>query len=391
MTMNKLKISILAAACAIPFSSFAQYQMYDDGVNKVGLSGWVDVRAVNTQGNTELVDGASRFRLSLSRQLTPELQAFAVTEVGVNVVGTTEISIAGGDTVHTRNDETFNMRLGYIGLAHDSYGSISLGKQWGVYMDVAENTDLPHGWASTAAGAYTFNGDGGLNGTGRADKAIQYRNSFGNFSFAIQMQARISSDEFFDVVEANDPITVNGQPTDLQHISYDHTHGMSVRYKFTDKLNVVMAHNQGEFVATMANNDTLSAKDTITGIALTYGKLYDDGLYLGMNANQSENHEVDNVGRIIPKSVGFELVSGYSLGNGFTPMFSVNYLKADDSYNELYQDSEFTRAFAVVGVHYDFSKETILYAEARKDYSDMSKAQLKHEDDGIAVGIRMYF
>lgn len=79
---------------------------------------------------------------------------------------------------------------------------MTLGKQWDVFYDVSSATGLSFIYAGTASGVYTFNGDGGLNGAGRAKKAIQYRNSFGNFSFGLQVQARSSSDEFFN----NDPV-----------------------------------------------------------------------------------------------------------------------------------------------------------------------------------------
>ena len=53
----------------------------------------------------------------------------------------------------------------------------------------------------------------------------------------------------------------------------------------------------------------------------------------------------------------------------------------------------FKRQFAVLGAHYFMGKDTILYIEARKDFSDFSsndaeqEAQMSQtEDDGIAIG-----
>lgn len=365
----------------------AEYQMYDDGVNTVALSGWIDLAGVHTQSKTELVDHASRFRIKLERQISPELKTFAITEVGVNLIGQTSIQFKGGEigeTIHTERNDAFSLRLGYIGLAHDTYGTFSLGKQWGVYTDIAGNTDLASAWSATASGVFTFNGDGGLNGTGRADKAIQYRNSFGNFSFGLQMQASQTSYEFQD--EEN-----TSQLKAFKEISYDHTYGISTVYQLNDKIWFGIAHNQGEFVGTLHNGQTLSAKDQIIGIGANYGDLYEQGLFLAVTANQSENHDVDNLGRIITKSNGFEMVASYTFENNFTPMLTVNYLKADDSYQELHQAGEFKRAFAVLGGHYKLDADTKLYVEARKDFSSMNEDQLKFEDDGIAIGIHMDF
>lgn len=386
--MNKFKLSVLATACVLPLTASAQYQVYDDGVNSVGLSGWIDVGAVHSQGKTELVDHATRFRISLDRQISPELKALAVTEVGVNLVGNTEIKFGNGDTVHTENGETFNFRLGYVGLAHDSLGTITLGKQWGVYSDVAAPTEVAHAWAGTASGQYTFNGDGGLNGTGRADKAIQYRNTFGNFSIGLQTQARHSSDIFSGEDES---AKLDSPMNRIAEISYDQTFGVSAMYNFTDDMFVGIAHNEGKFEGTYKDATTVAATDKITGVVFSMGTLYKQGFNFVAHANQSENHDVDNVGRIIPKSVGFELLTSYTFSNKLTPMFTVNYLKADESYEAQYNDGEFNRAFAVVGAHYSLDSQTILYAEARKDFSKMNDAQMQFEDDGVAAGIRMYF
>ena len=112
--MQKLTSSLVAAV-ALPFAASAEVTLFEDDRNKVSLSDYVDVRALNTQGKTELVDDISRFRLSFERELAEKLTVIAITEVGVNVFGNTEIAISVGDTVHTRNSEPFNLRLGYLG------------------------------------------------------------------------------------------------------------------------------------------------------------------------------------------------------------------------------------------------------------------------------------
>ena len=58
-------------------------------------------------------------------------------------------------------------------------------------------------WDGNATGVYTYNkGDGGVNGTGRSDKTVQYRNSFGNLHVAIQ--AQLKTDDFmYDIVDVS--------------------------------------------------------------------------------------------------------------------------------------------------------------------------------------------
>jgi outer membrane pore protein F len=55
----------------------------------------------------------------------------------------------------------------------------------------------------------------------------------------------------------------------------------------------------------------------------------------------------------------------------------------------------FKRQFVVVGLHYVFDPDTVLYVEARRDYSDFTSADKVQqarmelsEDDGVAIGIR---
>lgn len=50
-------------------------------------------------------------------------------------------------------------------MAHEKWGTLSFGKQWGAYYDVAYTTDVLNAFTGWSVGAYTF-GDGGL--TGRA-------------------------------------------------------------------------------------------------------------------------------------------------------------------------------------------------------------------------------
>lgn len=63
----------------------------------------------------------------------------------------------------------------------------------GAYYDVAYTTDVLNAFTGWSVGAYTF-GDGGLTGAGRADAALQYRNTFGNLHVAVQYASKQNSD-----------------------------------------------------------------------------------------------------------------------------------------------------------------------------------------------------
>lgn len=114
------------------------------------------------------------------------IKFFAATEWGVNVVrGGTQFSPgastdSGFFTIDaTQRDQVFGARLGYVGVDFGAGGKVTIGKQWGVHTDVSMyTTDQFNVFGSEASATYTGDTDGGLLGTGRADQAVSYRNTF---------------------------------------------------------------------------------------------------------------------------------------------------------------------------------------------------------------------
>jgi outer membrane pore protein F len=172
--MNKtLPAAVLMASLTASFAM--AIEIYHDDKHSVDIGGFIDARVINTQDATELVNGASRINFGFSRELSPDWQAFTKLEWGVNPVGSSDIVYS--NRFESVQDEFFYNRLGYVGLAHDDYGSITLGKQWGAWYDVVFATNYGFVWDGNAAGVYTYNkDDGAVNGTGRGDKLLQYRN-----------------------------------------------------------------------------------------------------------------------------------------------------------------------------------------------------------------------
>jgi len=178
--MNK---TIVATALAALFlaPTVSAIEIYKDDKNAVEIGGFIDVRVINTQGETEVVNGASRINFGFSRELTHGWNAFAKLEWGVNPVGNSDIVY--NNRFESVQDEFFYNRLGYAGISHDKYGTITIGKQWGAWYDVVYGTNYGFVWDGNTAGVYTFNkDDGAVNGVGRGDKTVQYRNTFGDVS-----------------------------------------------------------------------------------------------------------------------------------------------------------------------------------------------------------------
>ncbi|MFB2636736.1 porin [Shewanella bicestrii] len=399
--MNKTLVATALAALFLA-PAVSAIEIYKDDKNAVEIGGFIDVRVINTQGETEVVNGASRINFGFSRELTNGWNAFAKLEWGVNPVGSSDIVY--NNRFESVQDEFFYNRLGYAGISHDEYGTITIGKQWGAWYDVVYNTNYGFVWDGNSAGVYTFNkDDGAVNGVGRGDKVVQYRNSIGDVSFAVQAQLKNSSFYTCDIeniTESACEAEWNAGKKEAQQVTYDYTYGASLTYKATDKLSLMAGMNRGEFDVAYGTGEQKTAVDLIYGVGATWGDFDKNGLYAAANVHKEENHDTDNIGRLIKDAYGVETLVSYKFDNGLRPFVSYNILDAGKDYViqpnfNADPNDVFKRQFVVVGLHFVWDPNTVLYVEARKDYSDFTstdKAQEARmslsEDDGIAIGIR---
>ena len=388
----------VAGMIAIPTAN--AIEIYNDQTNSVTVGGFIDARIINTQGETEVVNGASRINFDFKRQLKNGWQAFALLEWGVNPVGSSDIVYS--NRFESIQDEFLYNRLGYVGLKHDDYGQVTLGKQWGAWYDVVYNTNYSLVWDGNAAGVYTYNkDDGAVNGTGRGDKVLQYRNTWGDFHLALQ--AQLKSDEFYtcdivDISRSSCEVLWNQGNNAAQKVEFNSTYGAALTYSVSPNLKVTAGVNRGQFDIVYAGGRNQSVNDLIYGMGITYGDFYKTGWYASANINKNENHDTDNLGRLIKDAVGLESILSYRFDNDIRTFVAYNVFDAGSDYviqPNFNADPEdvFKRQFAVIGAHYFMAEDTILYIEARKDFSDFSsndaeqEAQMSQtEDDGIAIG-----
>ena len=149
---------------------------------------------VNTDGVSDIRNNSSRVGLRGEKHLGGSLTAFARLELGVNLVNNDRTIIETGEPGAPigQGSQAFFSRLGFIGLA-TPVGNVSWGKQWSPYYDVAEFTDQGQLFSGLASGAFNAGTDGGLAGTGRAERSVQYRERFGLVSVGLQVQNRATS------------------------------------------------------------------------------------------------------------------------------------------------------------------------------------------------------
>ncbi len=151
--------------------------------------------AHGTDGHSEVRNNFSRLGIRGEKQLFERLTGFARYEMGVNLVaGDQAILLVSGDpgTPIGQGNQPIVSRLGYVGIG-TPYGNVSWGKQWAPYYDVAEFTDQMVVFGGAASGAFGAGTDGGIAGTGRAERAVLYRNVWGPLAVGLQVQNRIIS------------------------------------------------------------------------------------------------------------------------------------------------------------------------------------------------------
>jgi outer membrane protein N len=398
----KLKLTSMLIATMISPSVFSEVNVYKDERNSMSVGGFIDVRIINTQNQTEVVNGTSRINFKFDRELKQGWTALGRVEWGVNPVGSSDIVY--NNRFESIQDEFLYNRLGYAGISHEKYGQITIGKQWGAWYDVVYGTNNSFVWDGNAAGVYTYNkDDGAVNGTGRGDKLIQYRNSYNDLSFTLQ--AQLKNSEFYtcdvsDITEYECETLWNTGESAAQEVEFNYTFGASVTYTPIDMLTITAGVNRGEFDLTYGDGSTQNVEDLIYGAGIMWGSVDQKGLYVAANINKNKNHDTDNLGRLIKDAMGVETFASYRFDNDFRPFIAYNVFDAGDDYViqpnfNADPNDVFKRQFAVIGLHYLIDEETIAYVEARKDFSDFEsnnkdqQTQMEQsEGDGIAFGFR---
>ena len=125
--MNKTILALAIPALLLCGSAQA-IDLYNDDTNSFGISGWLGFAAYNDGHETSVIDDTSRIRLSFERKERNGWTAYAVTEWGINMVTSDDnLVLQGGRLAAEKTDDFLNNRLGYVGLSHDTWGSLTFG------------------------------------------------------------------------------------------------------------------------------------------------------------------------------------------------------------------------------------------------------------------------
>jgi predicted porin len=146
----------------------------------------------DVRGHAEVSNNSSRIGIRGEKPLVGPFLAFGRYETGINLVANDRaILLTGGDpgTPIGQGSQAIFSRLGFVGVK-TPVGDFSWGKQWAPYYDIAEFSDQLVVFSGLASGAFGAGTDGGLAGTGRAERALLYRETWGPFAVGLQVQNR---------------------------------------------------------------------------------------------------------------------------------------------------------------------------------------------------------
>jgi len=322
--------------------------------------GSLRVRSLATEGAIfEIIDRFSRIGWHARYPGGKRWAVLGRLEAGVNLVNQNPTVDVGGDPGHAFGEgrQAVTTRLGYVGF-ETPYGDLTWGKQWSVYYDVAGWTDRYYTFGARASGAFAL-GDGGINGTGRAETAFLYRKGWRPLQVGLQVQNRERTDN---------------------NRNFADTYGGSLRWSASDALTIGLAYNQVRDGVEDPGLNEPHLGDTASII----GVLWDRGpLELAVVLSRGEQRERDDEGTWFD-SVGSEVFGQWSLDEHWSLFGGLNWLEPDDDS----VDTDYRILDYLIGAAYDLNRNVIISGELRLSES-LTAAGEPVREDTFAFGVNL--
>jgi len=162
--------------------------------HSMDVYGRIDGHLAFTADDVKVQNNSSRLGLMVQQAVLGGMTVLGGAEWKFNLgAGDTSYNITenpdtGLGTVQSTTSQAFSTRLAFVGMRFAEYGTLTLGKQWGVYYDVSSFTDLYTTFGAHGSSTYNAGTDGGQTGEGRADSALAYRLALGRLRLGVQAQ-----------------------------------------------------------------------------------------------------------------------------------------------------------------------------------------------------------
>ena len=335
---------IILTTLGVFFSSiiFAQNNSIIDSLSFYGK---LSVHGAFFDDEVQLQQNSPRVGIYLERKIINNLSVIGNLEYGINMIDGNQFNNDANNIVDFSNDpfvenKAFVNRITYVGFQHPKWGTLSVGKQWGVYYDVAAFTDNFTVFGGESTGVYSANTDGGWKGTGRAENAIIYRNSLNNFDFGVQSQLFKGSQNYgFSLIYnlniglslgvAGNIAQINSEFEEF--ISYERKHNnnmlFSAKYAKKNKFNVALSY--------AINQDEFTTIDTVS----------------------------DDIEIIAYPTHGIELYANYFIKPKLE--LQVGFNRIHDIEKDSYFRGDYELMHYVIGANYYITPKTYAYASAR--------------------------
>jgi predicted porin len=342
----------------------------DNGEQSLALKGYFGANYVHDKHVDEIKDNSSRVGLHFNHLISDNLAAFAVLEMGVDIVNNNkDLEFDNGDGLREvpNQDDSIWTRLGYLGAKHDKWGSVSIGKQWSPYYLATEATDVFEIYGGQASGTFNFNTDGGFSGTGRAKQALKYQGEYGPLTFAVQIQANNDEIELKNIEGEKDASA-----------KFDRGLAVGALYAYK-KLAVALAYSKADIAITQNKVQSAWDYDESVAASIAYGSLDAEGVYAAITYNQSKNHEVDDQNHFID-ATGIEAYIGYGLNENINFYGGMNKLTPKN----VAAANKYKVDYYLVGAKYLFSDIFKVFTEYKINNSLSFSGEKK--DSRIGIG-----
>lgn len=325
----------------INYYGFSQDNFKIDTLNFYGK---LRVHSAFFDNTVELQQNSPRIGVNFRSSLPKNLHLNATLEYGMNLVDGTQFNNDANNIIEFASQpflqkETFTSRIAYVGISHKKWGAITMGKQWGVYYDIAEYTDRFSVFGGESNGVYSGQTDGGWKGTGRADNSIAYRNTFKNLSFGFQTQLFSDNTNF----------------------------GLALEYDFSSHFKMGFAFNNAEindsykefieFERTNNNNYLIGAtyKKEKLLVAFTYSINKDEFALL--------DTDDDSFKIVAYPTHGMELFTNYFINDKIELQGGFN--RIHDNEEDSFFNGDYTLMHYILGLNYHVNKNAMIYSSAR--------------------------
>ena len=419
--MNKAVCRSLAFAATLAAAGAHAVPIYQSNEVTLYMEGYFTAHMLNTLGDTQMQDGASRIRIGLNVPAYDQWDTGFNVEWGIRAISSAQNLVIQGDQQASPGDrqQSLYLRQGHLFAKHQKWGDFIAGKQWAVYYDVTNITDWYNVSGGLASGTYALGTDGGVSGTGRADSALTWRKRWefeaGEFQVGLQYAAHVADlDIRVDDITGPDTLLVC-PPGDCE---YGISHGISATYKADigkglffgaayNRVKMDIASQDGlifdtsEIPPVLIQDDFMfnaSSNDWTTAFGIAYGEgAWAKGLYAALVVNRSQNNELAPPGSTVGianffDAKGSETFVSYTWGakNCYSLYGGYNILLSDDDGFEeaLVLDDEYRLAQYYLGFQYLWNERVRIYTENAYDDSN-EVARAGGFDSFIAVGIRI--